>query len=146
MITDDLRQAVGEFRHFVSGLPEPALVEKAWGPKEALAHLVFWLESYVTQVEALLAGQTPELPSGRFDDLNAEVVTASRGVPVTELLRRHLVACERLYQVAESHDPENIVLVLKQGSAFRHPLPVYMTAEAGHILAACRRTRNNYTD
>ncbi|HEX6384797.1 MAG TPA: maleylpyruvate isomerase N-terminal domain-containing protein [Anaerolineae bacterium] len=133
MTSDELCRAVDEFRRFISSLPETVLVEKAWGPKEALAHLVFWLESYVTQVEALLAGETPGLPRGRFDDLNAEVVAASRGVSLAELLRRHHVACERLYQVAESHDPESIVLVLKQGSAFQHPLSTYMTAEASHI-------------
>ena len=109
------------------------LAEKACGPKEVLAHLVFWLESYLVQVEAILAGDKPEPPQGHFDDLNAQAVEASRGVPVTKLLDRHRAACERLGYVAHTNDPEKVIFTLKKGSAFRHPLTKYLTAEAGHI-------------
>jgi hypothetical protein len=131
--TEELCQAVGDIRRFIVALPQADFVEKAWGPREVLAHLVFWIESYVTQVDALLAGETPLLLQGRFDDLNAQAVQASRGVSVEELLRRHQAACEHLCQVARTHDPESIVFVLKKGSSFRRSLPQYLSAEASHI-------------
>lgn len=130
---NELCASVGEFSQFIRSLPEAAQAEKAWGPKEALAHLVYWLESYVTQVEALQDNQTPALPDGHFDDLNAQAIKESRGLSIPELLRRYQAACDWLSNFAQTHDPANTVLVLKQGSSFQHPLTVYMTAEAGHI-------------
>jgi hypothetical protein len=102
--------AVNEFRCFISGLPDEMLAEKVCGPRPVLAHLVFWLESYVTQVEDTLAGDTPELPQGRFDDLNAKAVETSRGVSTEALLHRHQTACERLGEVAYTYDSGNMIL------------------------------------
>jgi hypothetical protein len=130
---EELYEAVDDIGRFIGRLPKADLVEKAWGPREVLAHLVFWIESYVAQVDALLAGDTPVLLRGRFDDLNAQAVQASRGIPVEDLLRRHRKACEHLCQVARTHDPESIVFSLKKGSSFRRPLIGYLSAEAGHI-------------
>lgn len=130
---EELRQAVAEFRRFIMELPDEARVEKLCGPKEVLAHLIFWLESYVIQIDSLLAGETPILPQGHFDDLNARAVEASRGVTIIELLDRHQAAGERLAGVAQSYDPDSIILTLKKGSSFRHPLTTYLTAEAEHI-------------
>ncbi len=129
---EQLREAVDELHHFIRELPEAALVEKAWGPKEVLAHLVFWIESYVVQIEAILAGEPPVPPQGRFDDINVEVVEASRGVPVDELLRRHLMASERLCAFVQTLDPERIMLELTKGAVLR-PLIWFVSAEAGHI-------------
>jgi hypothetical protein len=101
----ELREAVDEFSRFIRDLPEAALLDKAWGPREVLVHLVFWLESYVAQTEAILAGEPFKLLRGRFDDLNSQAIEASRGVAVDELLRRHQMASERLGSLAQTHDP-----------------------------------------
>ena len=37
---------------YIEGLPE-ARADKAWGPKEILAHLVYWQEIWVAQAEAI---------------------------------------------------------------------------------------------
>ena len=37
-------------------LPAHAFLVKPWGPRQILAHLVFWHESYVRQIEAGRAG------------------------------------------------------------------------------------------
>src|SRR6266511_6260393 len=87
--TSQLHDAVDTLHRFIRTLPPAALVEKVWGAKEVLAHLVFWIESYILQLEAIQAGSVPLPPQGRFDDLNLQVVAASRGVAVDELLRRH---------------------------------------------------------
>jgi hypothetical protein len=144
---EELDKAVAVFCRFIRDLPETDLVEKAWGPKEVLAHLVFYSENYVTQVEAILAGQPAEPPWGRWDDLNARVVEASRGVTVGELLRRFESATERLCAVAEVRDPERITLQVTQGST-RRTLAQLMGEEAGHIRhhlrALERQARREY--
>ena len=135
-----LREAVDEFSCFIKELPEAALAEKAWGPREVLIHLVFWLESFVTQTEAILAKEPFEPLQGRFDDLNAQAIEANCDVSVDELLRRHQVACERLGDLAQNHDSESIALQIKKGSV-RRTLTRLMTEEAGHIRNHHRRLR-----
>jgi len=130
---DQLREAVNAFGGFIAELPDSAVVEKACGPKEVLAHLVFWMESFVDQTAALLSNQPPEPPHGSFDDLNARAVAASRGVSVDAFLRRHQAASDHLCRVAQIHNPERIVFVLKKGSTIQRPLTWYLTAEANHI-------------
>jgi len=111
-----LRGTVEAFCRFVEGLPEEALTERDWGPKEVLAHLVSYHESYVAQVEALAAGEPFEPPRGRFSDLNAQAVAASRGTPVADLVRRFRAADERLCALYAAHDPAAIVLEIKRGA------------------------------
>jgi uncharacterized protein YukE len=131
--TEQLRTVVAAFGRFIAELPDTAVIEKAWGPKEVLAHLVFWMESYVVQTNALLANQSPEPPQSSFDDLNARAVEASRGVAVDILLSRYHAASEHLCHIAQTHDPDRIVFVLKKGSAVQRSLRWYLTAEAHHI-------------
>src|SRR6266508_2935605 len=128
-----LREAVNAFGRFIAELPDNAVVEKACGPKEVLAHLVFWMESYVVQTDALLSNPPPAPPHGSFDDLNAQAVDASRGVSAAALLHRHHAASDQLCRVAQIHDPERMVFVLKKGSVIQRPLTWYLTAEANHI-------------
>lgn len=127
----ELRQAVDEFCQFIRQLPSAGLMEKAWGPKEVLAHLVFWQESYLAQARAILAGEPFEPPRGRFEEMNAQVVAASRGVPVEKLLRHYREVNEQLCHLAQIHDLEGIALVLKKGAAPR-PLTWFIAAEAEH--------------
>lgn len=127
-----LCEAVDEFCHFIEELPNTALVEKAWGPKEVLAHLVFWHESFVTQIEALLAQESIEIPEGRFRDLNEQVVKASYSASVDELVCRFRAANERLCGFAQNHHLKNITLKIKKGSKSR-ALSSLMAEEVGHI-------------
>jgi len=111
-----LGTTVEEFCHFIEGLSQATVLEQDWGPKEVLAHLVFWHESYVAQIEALRAGHPFELPQGRFGDLNAQAVAANRDVPIAKLVRRFRAADKRLRALYAAHDPTAIVLEIKQGS------------------------------
>jgi len=129
---EGLREAVARFWRFVSELPDGALVEKAWGPKEVLAHLVFWHESYVAQAEAWPSTGAVGLPRGRFEEINARAVAASRGLPAADLLRRYRDANKRLCRLAQADEADSITLRLKRGSVPR-PLAWFVTAEAGHI-------------
>jgi hypothetical protein len=127
-----LRTTVEEFCRFIEGLPKAAMIEQEWGPKEVLAHLVFWHESYVAQIEALIGGAPFELPRGRFSDLNAQAVAANRGLPFAKLVRRFRVADERLRALYAAHDPAAIVLEIKQGSK-RWRLVDLVSAVEAHV-------------
>lgn len=124
--------AVLSLQGFVASLPAEALREKAWGPREVLAHLVVWIESHAAQAEALLAGRPVHPLHGTFDEINARAVEAVRGVAAEEISRRLAAACERLVAIASQHDPASLPLVLKKGSQPR-PLRWFLEGEAGHI-------------
>lgn len=105
-----LTSTVEGFCRFIEQLPEAARQEQPWGPREVLAHLVYWHELYVEQVEAPPA----DLPEGRFNDLNALAVAQSRGAPLDEMLRRFREANERLV-IAIAASPD-LTIQLKRGS------------------------------
>jgi hypothetical protein len=79
-----------------------------------LAHLVYWHELYVAQVEALRGGPPAGLPEGRFSDLNDVAVALSRNAPLDEMLRRFREANSRLVR-AVTAAPDRAIQ-LKQGS------------------------------
>lgn len=110
-----LSTTVEAFCRFIEGLPEDDLVEQEWGPKEVLAHLVYYHQLYVAQVAALLAGAPFEPPQGRYSDLNAQAVALSRGVPPAELVARFRAANRRLGELAASPQAKDIILEIKQG-------------------------------
>lgn len=128
-----LQTAVSQFHTFLDSLPAAKKQPKVWGPREVLAHLVFWLETYVAQVEALLAGEEPPLPSGRYNVLNETAVAHSRSASVTSLQQRHRAACEYLLEIASRRNSDEIVFTLKEGSTHKQSLTWYFQAEARHI-------------
>lgn len=114
-----LVENVGRFCQFITTLSACALVEQEWGPKEVLAHLVYHHELYVKLVEMFLAGTPVEPPKGRFRDLNAEAVAASRGITATELADRLQAANQRLVKFYQQHDPSTITVEIKAGAKLR---------------------------
>lgn len=118
-MTNDLQKletTVETFCRYIETLPRVATSRQAWGPREVLAHLVFWHASYVAQIEAMLAGAPFELPQGRFSDLNAQAVAVLRGASIDQLVSRLRAANARLCALYAEHDPNTIVLEIKQGS------------------------------
>ena len=113
---DRLAETVKAFCQFIERVPEAILVEQEWGPKEVLAHLVYHHENYVAQVQAITSGISIPLPVGRFRDLNAQAIAASRGIPVAELLTRLRLADQRLRDLSRSCDIHEISITIKQGS------------------------------
>jgi hypothetical protein len=100
-------------------LPASALVEQDWEPKEVMAHLVYHHELYVNLAEAFLAGTPAALPKGRFRDLNARAIAASRGTSPVNLANRLRKADGRLVQLHLLHDPSEIEVQIKAGAKLR---------------------------
>ncbi len=113
--TQQLEVTVGRFCHFISELPLSALVEQEWGPKEVLAHLVYHHELYVRLAESQVTGKIEFPPKGRFRDLNAIAVAASRGVSISELIERLRVANRKLILIYKQNDPKIIRFEIKEG-------------------------------
>jgi hypothetical protein len=140
-VLEDLCTTVEDFCVFIEALPERALVESSWGPREVLAHLVYHHESYVEQVSALVSGEPYEPPKGRFSDLNAHAIENSRGVPIAELLRRFRRANEALCGFYRRPDVRAIVREIKKGAKPRS-LAVLITEVEAHIRNHHRKLAN----
>lgn len=110
-----LDDAVEEFCRFVQSLGPDTAAPQPWGPKQVLAHLAFYHELYVAQIEVLLAGAPVDLPRGRYSDLNAAAVQRYRDVPVDEIVSRLEFANRRLGELCIAADPEQIVVPIKAG-------------------------------
>ena len=59
--TEKLAETVESFCHFIEELPREMLVEQDWGPKEVLAHLLFYHEGYGQEIEAQLAADENQI-------------------------------------------------------------------------------------
>jgi len=137
-----LTETVDQFCQFITALPASALVEQDWGPKEVLAHLVYYHELYVKLVEAFIAGVPAVPPKGRFQDLNAQAVAASRGVTPVELVERLQKANHRLVKLYQQHDPSKITVEIKAGAKLRTLAELIPEVEA-HIRNHLRKLSKN---
>jgi hypothetical protein len=111
-----LQTTVENFCAWIESLPEREMRAREWGPREVLAHLVYWHEWYLAQSEAILAGRTFPLPSGRFRDLNAAAAAKYRNVLPSTLTRRFRATNRRLSRLAMEHNPDKIVFRIKADS------------------------------
>jgi hypothetical protein len=84
-----LTASIEGFCRTIEQLPARAFLVQPWGPRQVLAHLVFWHENYVRQVEAGLSRKGWLLPEGTFETLNARAVASLAGVGVPTLLARY---------------------------------------------------------
>ncbi len=84
----ELNETVASFVSFVGALPRAALRPSRWGPREVLAHLVYWHEHYVRIVRARLDGRDPRLPDSSFTELNAVAILGLRDMTIAKMLRR----------------------------------------------------------
>lgn len=129
---DKLQATVSKFCAYVQALPEQAVPNQTWGSQEILAHLVFYHESFVAQVEGLLAQRSVDPPSGRQNEVNARAVAANQGVSRAELLERLQRADERLHHLAQTHDPQTLQFEIRKGAGLRTLEDVLGVAES-HI-------------
>lgn len=113
-----LEQAVAEAAEFLQRQEDRSAAEGApWGPKEALAHFLFWHERTCRNVEDVLAGKGVE-PLGRpVAEVNAEAVAEHHGEPMSGLVERLLSLQRRLTTGLQAlPDPHAVVLVRADGT------------------------------
>jgi hypothetical protein len=127
-----LTATVEGFCLLIDRLPGRALLEKPWGPRQVLSHLVFWHETYVRQIEARLAGKGWLLPEGTFNQLNADAVASLATVGAPTLLARFRAANTRLCRIAMQPTAASVHVQLKVDSK-AWPLDKFLVMVEAHI-------------
>jgi hypothetical protein len=127
-----LTSTVTRFCQIMERLPVHAFLEKPWGPRQVLSHLVYWHEDYVRQIEARRAGKGWLLPEGGFKELNARAVALLAGVSVATLLARFRTANARLCRLAADPASAGIAIQLKRDSK-SWPLHEFLIQVEAHI-------------
>lgn len=127
-----LRQTVESFISYILSLPPEQLAPAAWGPREVLVHLVFWHETFVSTIQALLDRREPNLPRGTFAELNAAAIRANAAVPIPDLIERFRAAQARLETLAVQAAGHPLAIPVKAGSRTRTFEQLMLEAEA-HI-------------
>ncbi|MEW6716391.1 MAG: hypothetical protein AB1345_02640 [Chloroflexota bacterium] len=130
--TEKLTDTVNHFCRWITALPADMLVEQDWGPREVLAHIVYYHELFVNLVEARLSKKEFPPPEGSFRELNAAAVSASRGISPSILVDRLKKANARLVELYQRHNPEDIILEIKAGAKPRRLAELVPEVEA-HI-------------
>ena len=127
-----LTSTVSRFCQIIERLPARALLEKPWGPRQVLSHLVYWHEDYVRQIEARRSGKGWLLPEGGFKELNAKAVASLAEVGVPTLLARFRTANARLCRLAADPASAGLPIQLKQDSK-SWPLAEFLIQVEAHI-------------
>ena len=141
----ELNNSVESFVHFIQNLPEQDLKAQTWGPKEILAHFVFWHEEYVLHLGATFKDRPYLLPQGHFDDLNALAVKKNARKSVSSLVKRFLRAQKRLNSLlVKATDADlNQKLQFKEGTSPRTVL-IGMDRVEAHIREHLRKLQLIY--
>lgn len=127
-----LTATVEAFCQMIDRLPARALLEKPWGPRQVLSHLVFWHENYVRQIDARLAGKGWLLPEGTFNQLNADAVVSLATVGAPTLIARFRAANTRLCRIAIQPKAASVHVQLKADSK-AWPLDEFLVMVEAHI-------------
>jgi hypothetical protein len=138
-----LTATVESFCRLMEGLPARALLEKPWGPRQVLSHLVFWHETYVRQAEAQLTGKGWLLPEGTFNELNAQAVASLATVGVPTLLARLRAANKRLCTLVRQPKASVVKIQLKADSK-AWPLGEFLVMVEAHIRRHGEELRKAY--
>jgi hypothetical protein len=138
-----LTTTVDHFIEIMRRLPARAFLDKPWGPRQVLSHLVFWHETYVRQIEARRAGKGWLLPQGGFNELNAQAVALLAPVSVPTLLARFRTANTRLCRLAAGPDSSKVRIQLKQDSK-SWPLDEFLAMVEAHIRRHGEDIRKRY--
>jgi hypothetical protein len=129
---DRLTSTVEDFCAWIDTLPASETRAQKWGPREVLAHLVYWHEHYIAASRALLAGRLFALPGGRFADMNAKAAAKFKSTPIPRLTKRFRLDNRRLCQLASGPHAAKIAFSIKQGSK-RWRLLALIPAVEAHI-------------
>lgn len=143
---EELNAAVREIANYILQLPAAEKRNQAWGqetfgPKEVLAHLVFYHELYVEQMQALEKGAAFEPPQGTYDELNRKAVEASLVTETDALAQRLLASQARMNVLYQALDPDEDQVQAKR-EAKKRTLRKMVEQEARHIRRHLRELRS----
>ncbi|HEY5119214.1 MAG TPA: ClbS/DfsB family four-helix bundle protein [Anaerolineales bacterium] len=140
-----LTNTVEDFCGWIESLPAKETRTQEWGPREILAHLVYWHEQYITQSKAILSGRQFPTPSGRFAEMNSKAAAKFQNFSIAKLTGRFRNANRRLCRLAREHDPRKIAFSIKQGSK-RWRLSDLIPAVEAHVRNHLRALKKAFED
>lgn len=109
-----LEQAVAEAADFCRQQGDKPAAEGApWGPREVLAHCLFWHERTCLNVEEVLAGRGVEALVRAVAEVNAEAVAEHRGQPMGTLVEQLLSLQRRLGAGLRALPDANAVVLIR---------------------------------
>ena len=113
-----LEQAVAEAADFFRQQGDRTAAEGApWGPREVLAHFLYWHERTCLNVEDVLAGKGVLALNRQVAEVNADAVAEHRGEPVWTLVEQLLSLQRRLGSGLHMlRDPNAVVLIRADGT------------------------------
>ena len=138
-----LTSSVETFCRTVEQLPAHAFLVKPWGPRQVLAHLVFWHEIYVRQIEAGRAGIGWLFPVGTLKELNEEAVASLAAVGVPTMLARFRAANTRLCRLAADPNTAGARVQLKRDTK-SWPLSEFILQVESHVRRHGDEIRRTY--
>jgi len=127
---DTLAHAVDDFCLYIEKAPEKQLNEQEWGPREVLAHLIYWHEQYVNQIEAIKAGKPAEASHSSVKERNARAASASRNKPISVLIKQFREIDLRLRHYITVLDPQMFIL---KGQTTPQTLDSILESKIRHI-------------
>jgi hypothetical protein len=145
MDIERLTRTVEDFCGWIESRPARETRAQSWGPREVLAHLIYWHEQYISQSEAIVAGKQYATPSGRFADMNAKAAVKFQKQPVPTLVKRFRIVNRCLCILALENNPRKIAFSIKQGSKLWQLSDLIPAVEAhvrNHLRALKKESKN----
>lgn len=93
----------------------PASQTEEWGPREVLAHLLFWHDFVIGALEAAARGELQPRPVGPQPEINGKAVEQYRDTPLEEQLA-HLAASQQTLQARFLALPDPNVIVMQRAT------------------------------
>jgi hypothetical protein len=141
--TARMTATIQTFCRIIEQLPAHAFLVKPWGPRQVLAHLVFWHETYVRQIEAGQAGMGWLFPEGTLKTLNEEAVASLASVGVPTMLARFRAANTRLCRLAADPKTAGARVQLKRDTK-SWPLSEFILQVESHVRRHGEEIRRTY--
>jgi hypothetical protein len=115
---DRVTNTIDELLAFMAtAVDRPAPEGASWGPREVLAHLVYWLDFSCQGFEEALEGRATPYPNEDLDDLNNRVVKMLADRPMEDMCADLRKLRDRLAAVVKNlRRPDATVLVKKDGT------------------------------
>lgn len=113
----DLKEAVDAGLAYLadSRVREPTQID-VWGPREVLAHMVYWHQSSTEGMESVVSGGGPYRIIGSVDEVNAKAIEDASGESNLQIINHILQLQGRLEAAARKMlDPGATVLTRGEG-------------------------------
>jgi hypothetical protein len=143
-LLDSIRSARATLEGALARFDEEALVTAAvsdeWTPKDTMAHIVYWEQSFLRWVEAGRRGEKPERPEfgvpwDDLDRLNREAVAPSRARSLDEVRAEFAASHRAILDAVAAMEEDEIFTVGRYAWTGKYPLLPYLRSNTDEHYA-----------